>query len=313
MMRNHLEAFPRDVLIIRAYVIQHSYSGDEQRKTSTTSELGRLASHFGTDPWFLGLHSLFLSEVGDVSTAIRLAETGLAARLDHGVLAHSLAHTYFEKGEDAAGREFLRGWLTDFGDSFINAGHLTWHLALTDLALAEPERALGLYRLQAAAKPPCGFRLEDAISLLWRLQLRGFDVGAEWEAVLQREPSAGASRAFELAHVAFALAGVGDEDGLRRLADQVTEEAARRPHRPFHLLAPLITALCLVSKGKWADAAPALELAGVAARHLGGSNEQHTVFDETLAVAYRRAGRAADADRLEHDRLRGRRMETLAG
>jgi hypothetical protein len=239
----------------------------------------------GSDPWFMGVYSLALSEVGDVESAARLAETALEARPDHGVVAHARAHIHFESGDVSAGRDFLRDWLATYSAGSLDGGHLTWHLALTYLALSEPGLALEVYRHQRTTNRTQALSLEDSVSLLWRLHLRGVDVSAEWSAVIDRRPSESPQRAFQLAHVAFAMAAQRDTDGLRRLTEEVTHAMTARPQEPLRYLLPLLDGLRLVALEQWADAAPALATAAVGALRLGGSNEQHTLFAETVAFA----------------------------
>src|SRR5262249_53804159 len=107
----HLAAFPRDPLVLRELLVLRAFSGDEDRKAKTASELDALARQFGDDPWFLGIHALARGEVGDAGDAARLAERGLARRPDHGVLAHAFAHAMFEAGDHATGRDFLTTWI----------------------------------------------------------------------------------------------------------------------------------------------------------------------------------------------------------
>jgi hypothetical protein len=276
MIRTHLEDYPRDVLVLREHLLLRSFGGDAQPKESIAAELAGLASHYGEDPWFLGVYSFALSETGDVDAATHMATAGLAAHPGHSVLAHSVAHTQFEKADDASARDFLDAWLVDYGDTVVSAGHLRWHLALAHLALSEPERAFALYERQKGAAPGLEFAREDAISLLWRLHLRGVDISNEWTDLLERTPSGGPRRPFELAHLGFALAALGDHAGLQQLATQA---------QPFALLTPLIDALRLIATERWSEAAPALEAAAAGVRRLGGSNEQHTILDETIAYA----------------------------
>lgn len=285
MISTHLDGYPRDVLMLREHLLLQNYGGDARRKEAIAAELGGLAAQFGNDPWFLGVYSFALSETGEVTDAARIATTGLGAHPDHSVLAHSLAHTQFEMGDDLAARDFLDDWLVDHGDSVVSAGHLTWHLALTHLALSDPGRALALFHRQKEVGPALGFAREDAISLLWRLHLRGVDVGDEWTDLLERRTSAGPRRPFELAHLAFAFAALGDDAGLQQLAAQAEEDAVARPHQPFHLLPPLIEALRLVAADRWTEAVPVFEASADGFRRLGGSNEQHALIDETIAYA----------------------------
>lgn len=311
LMVRHLEEFPRDVLIIRELALLRRYSGDSRDRTLLAEELGHLAPSFAADPWFMAAQSFILSECGEIDAARGLAERALALRPDHGSAAHSLAHAYFEANEDREGLEFLSGWLSEHSESSVGAGHLTWHSALCALALSDFEHAWNLYR-DRTSSPSGALQLEDAVSVLWRLQLRGFDVASEWASVLEREPPAGPGRAFALAHLGFASAAIGDVDALRDLKTRALDEAAKHPHQPFRFLTPLLDALVFFAREQWTDAARALEDAVVDARRLGGSNEQHTLYDETLAVAYRRAGRDRDARRLERVQLHGRPVETLA-
>src|SRR5439155_18806386 len=94
----HLEEFPRDVLIVWQLVLLLGYGGSPERKARVAAELGRLAPHFGADPWFLGKYGLALSEHGEIESAARVVERGLAGRPDHAVLAHRSAHISFQAG-----------------------------------------------------------------------------------------------------------------------------------------------------------------------------------------------------------------------
>ena len=118
--------------------------------------------------------------------------------------------------------------------------------------------------------------------------LEAFGNGLSWDAVLL-DPAPPPFRAFALAHIAFALAARHDVDELRRLRDEASTLATKHPQEPLRYLVPIIDALILVASEQWSEAAPALAQAAAVARRLGGSNEQHTLFDETAAYARRRA------------------------
>jgi hypothetical protein len=288
LIGRHLREFPRDALMIREYVLLRGYGGASGRKRATVAALNRLAPYLGDDPWFLGQHSLALGEIGSLEVAHAKARAALAARADQGVAAHALAHVHFEQRDDTGGRAFLDDWLGDHGRTALNCGHLTWHLTLTQLALSDPDAALARYRQQRTMPHTQTFSIEDEVSLLWRLQLRGLDVTAEWDAVVLDAPPPSSFRPFLLAHHAFALAARHDVDGLHTLRSAVLNAAVEQPQEPLRFLLPLVDALAFVASERWTEAAPALEHAAVVARRLGGSNEQHTLFDETAAFARRR-------------------------
>ena len=306
----HLDEFPRDVRIVWQLVLLLGYGGGADRKARAAAELGRLAPRFGEDPWFLGKHGLALSEHAELTPAERLVDRGLALDPTHAVLAHSRAHICFEVGDDRGGRDFLSGWLAEHGEQVVNAGHLSWHLALAEMAARDPHRALDLYRERSTAG--LHLRLDDAASLLWRLHLRGVDVGAEWQPLADRRPSAGPTHAFELAHVALVRAGLGDDEGLARLAASSGPDALPPAEPRAQVLIALVDGLRHVVAGRWRDAVPPLEAVASSAPRLGGSNEQQAVFHETLAVAYRGAGQVGEARQVEQQQLAGRAVVPAA-
>ena len=196
-------------------------------------------------------------------------------------MAHSLAHTFYERGDDVGARGFLGGWLDEHGEAALNAGHLTWHLALTHLALGEPDPAVALLRRQKDASRGQGFTFDDRVSLLWRLRIRGVDLADEWAEMLALPAATGPLPGFAFAHQAYVLAAAGDVDGLGALARTTTGE-------PF--VGELIAALTLVALGDWAAAATGLENCAGDVRRLGGSNEQHALIDELIGWCRRPAG-----------------------
>ena len=162
--------YPKDKEVCQVVAAQMvkllAYGGDPNRRARVVDALGRLAPHFGSDPWFLGKYSQALCERGELTRAERLAESGLAAHPDHGSLAHSRAHVFYQAGDDRGGRDFLAEWIEDHGRYLVTAGHLSWHLAVTEIAMSDPARAFDLYR--RLPKDDRRLRLDDAASLLWR-------------------------------------------------------------------------------------------------------------------------------------------------
>lgn len=271
MAVGHLAEHPRDALMVRECVLLNGYSGRGDRKPVIAARLADLAPHYGDDPWFLGTRSLALSEIGEIDAATRMAEAGLAIRPDSGVLAHSLAHTFFERGDEHGGRRHLDHWLDEHGDGAANRGHLVWHLALVLLDLGESDAALERYEQEAARGDGPAFPLEDEISLLWRLRMRGVDVARYWEEVAAAQPSPSVRRRFEVAHLAFAHAARSDAAAVSALLGPQS-------------LAPLTEAFTLLLAGDQPGAAAAFDRARESFQALGGSNEQHTLIDDTVRL-----------------------------
>ena len=272
----HLAEHPRDVLVLWQLVRLLGYGGDPDRKHQAVADLDRRASDYGGDRWFAAVRSLALAEVGRLDEAERLADEGLAAEPGHTLLAHSRTHVAFERGDDEGGRDYLAGWLESYSGGMA-AGHLRWHVGVSDIALGRADAALA--RLRAATD----VSMHDAASLLWRLHLRGFDVETDMRALADAPVSSGINNTFDLAHLALVRCALGDVSGL----DQM-----RQPHAPGALVAELfgwwIDALRLLVDGRWADAVGPLGAVCARVQVLGGSNEQHELFHETLAAARRR-------------------------
>ena len=164
---------------------------------------------------------------------MRLAQRSLALNPTNAVAAHSVAHVYFERG-DAAGADFLRNWLAGFDCPASSYVHLSWHLALFELALGQYQRALERYeqdiRPYVVAKSMA--TLPDSASFLWRVQLySGAHRRTPPAPSLGRRARPGHTMAekpgfaFVVAHAALALAASDDHDGLTMMLDQLQSAA----------------------------------------------------------------------------------------
>ena len=271
----HLAEYPRDVLVLWQLQRLHGYGGDPDRKAKAAHDLDGRVADWGADPWFMALRSLALSEVGRLEEAERVAGAGLAAAPDHTLLAHSWTHVAFERGDDRRGRDELAAWLGAHSAGMAD-GHLRWHVAVSEIALGEPDAALG--RLRSGPAMP----MHDAASLLWRLHLRGIDVIDDMAALAHTPVSAGINNLFDRAHLALVHCVLGDGAALDRLLEPDPSSLADSVFQAW------VQALRLIADGRWHEAAPHLERAAAAVQVLGGSNEQHGMVHETLAAARRR-------------------------
>ncbi len=207
------------------------------------------------------------------------------------------------------GAAFVETWLPGYPRAAQLHCHLSWHLALFELALGRPARAGRIYlesvRPGSAQSPPM-LTLADSASLLWRSELAGAPRSVErWTEV-----AAYAERAFPRiglcfadAHGALAYAAAGDAEALERWIAQLTRAQAEG-----RLAAG--SALPLVAKGMGAfvhaDYEEAIRLLAPAADgfvRVGGSRAQRDLFENTLLAAYWRTGRAAEAAALLARRL----------
>jgi hypothetical protein len=119
-------------------------------------------------------------------------------------------------------------------ESFL-AVHNWWHLALFHLELDDTAEVLRLYDA-AIGGPGSAVVLEmvDASAMLWRLQLRGIDVGPRWRALAERwAPVAGAGLyAFNDMHAMMAFVGSGRAGDQQALLDVQRAAMCPSPGRP---------------------------------------------------------------------------------
>jgi len=299
-VKAHLADYPRDAMVLAPCTGVFGligFSGREGREEELLALLDGLAADYGGDWWFGSVHAFAQVEVGDVQRAQATIERSLAQypRNAHG--AHIRAHVYYEHAERAAGLAYLRDWWGPYAKEGQLHCHLSWHLALWELELGQPERAWEVYRAHlhpgASWGPPIN-TLTDAASFLFRAELAGEPRQADlWREVSQYAtqwfPSSGVS--FADVHSALAHAFAGDADALARLVDGAKGSAA-------DLLAPLANAFSAISRGAWADAVATLTPLMASHERIGGSRAQRDLIEYALTVSLLRLGRNEEAHRL---------------
>ncbi len=175
--------------------------------------------------------------------------------------------------------------------------HISWHLALFELARGNAERARELYadaiRPAVSHAPPL-FNLADAASFLWRWRI--YDLGrdpGDWNEV-----AAYARRCFPQAGVHFA-----DVHAALAESPELTDERAGQCRArldagrlPQGTVVPeLCAGAAAFARGDYAEAAAQLGSAMPELARIGGSHAQREVFEDTYIVACLRAGEGAKA------------------
>jgi tetratricopeptide (TPR) repeat protein len=312
LVRAHASEFPRDALPLSLALGVFGllgFSGRRDHHEAQLELLRELAPHWGDDWWFLGYLGWAYIEPGEVETGTRLVERSLAGNPRNAHAAHQRAHGFFESGDAAGGAEFIQAWLPDYERAGHLHCHLSWHLALFELARGNSERAREIYldsiRPSVAQSAPM-LSLADSASFLWRWWLYSVTppLDKHWSEVV-----AHARRHFPRAGLAFAdlhaglteaatLDSQGSNDrivGLHRLA-----EDGRLP--PGKVAPALCMGAAALARGDDVQAARTLEAAIDDLPRIGGSHAQREVFEDSLIIAYLRSGQSAKAE----PRLRSR-------
>jgi hypothetical protein len=307
LMHEYLASYPRDGLIVHLTTQTIGGSGRVGRRQENFDLLAGLAPAWGDDWWFQGAFAFAHHEVDLLDEARRLAEHSLKQQPRNATGAHPLAHVFFESNNHGDGRAFLGPWIAEYDRAAPFFCHLSWHLALFELAQGNTERVLELY--DATISPAASQQrttLLDSASLLWRYELYGCQpqIDLPWGEVCayaaKVAPTPG--MAFPDSHVTLVLAAMRDDEALSRLIAGFEALAASRPLFSEVIL-PLARGIQAFSQGAYDDAVRWIEPLDGQFVRIGGSHAQWEVFEDTLLQAYLRSGRFEHAEALLRRRL----------
>lgn len=254
--------------------------------------------------FLLGCHAFALEEHGHYEAAEAVGRRAVALEPEDAWGLHAVSHVHEMRGDTAAGIAWLEAGRSNWSRCNNFSFHMAWHLALLHLEDGDEDRVLDLYDTEVRPQPTDDFRdMANAVSLLWRLDHAGVDVGRRWDdlAEIARRRRTDASLVFASLHTLVALLALGDRRaasdlvaGLGTLAAGEGDQAAvaREVGLPF--------AQFLTSRG---DPAEASRIAAALPR-LGGSNAQRDLFVLALADAVARAGDTTTLLRVRRARRR---------
>ena len=226
--------------------------------------------------------------------------------------AHGVAHVMEMQGRRAEGL----AWIASLSPNWQGAGsimhHLWWHAAMFHMERREFDDVLDLYDRQfrdlqsplTQAMPDLYIDMQNAASMLFRLQRHGVDVGERWvELADKAEARIGDTLSgFTLPHWMMALTGAGRDAAAARLlgaVSQAPDPLARE------LAAPICAAVLDHARGRHAEAVEQMRPVLGRMYRLGGSHAQQDVFEQLYLDAAMKAGLSDDVNLLL-ERVAGR-------
>jgi hypothetical protein len=260
----------------------------------------RLAFWQESDPGYHALCSMQafgLEEMGDYARAEDKALMAIALRPRDGWAHHAVAHVKEMQGRTADGIAWMTGHEADWSKDSFFAVHNWWHLALYHLDLDQTDKVLAIYddRIRGTHSQVV-MDLVDASAMLWRLHLRGVDVGQRWQEVAdawQGMTDAGLY-AFNDCHALMSFIGAGRADSVKRQMANLAQrgEGGGSNGRMSRDVGRHVgEALRAFDEGRFGDTVDALEHLRPIANRFGGSHAQRDLIDLTLIEAAKRAGR----------------------
>ncbi len=281
--------YPTDALALQAGHQTDFFTGDSRL---LRDRIARALPHWHAGMpghhALLGMHAFGLEETGDYAQAERVGRRAVETEPRDSWAWHAVAHVMEMRNQPAEGIAWLQPNAPRWSQGSFLAGHNWWHLALFHLEQEHFDEVLRVYDTSLGGLGS-GLVLDlvDQSALLWRLSLRGVDVGGRWQPVADRWAAAGEAGqyAFNDLHAMAAYVGAGQHTRQQQVleaqqhallagGDNVafTAEVGGAATRALHAF----------GHGDMRTAADLLRSVRSRAHRFGGSHAQRDLLDLTL-------------------------------
>jgi hypothetical protein len=316
-----LRGHPRDVIAFRLAHFSNFWLG---RPADMASSVERILPAWSeadglTFASILACRCFALEEAGSLSAAEPVGRRAIDIDPTDLWAAHAVAHVLEMQGRRAEGLLWLAALAPNWEGSNNLQHHLWWHAALFRLEQGDTKAVLDLYDTRfrnlssplTMANPDVYIDIQNAASMLFRLERLGVNIGDRWgELADQAETRIGdCLSAFTLPHWMMALTATRRNEMAENLI-----EGMRRFANGGGTLAPLVRKFALpISQaiiahrsGRYAEAVALMRPALGGMHQLGGSHAQQDVLEQLFVDAALKAGLDADIG-LAIERVAGRR------
>ena len=291
--------YPRDLL-----ALQTAHIGDFLMGSSTMlrDRIAHVLPYWDNSVpgygFVLGMHAFGLEECGAYSQAEDTGRRALTINARDPWAVHAVAHVMEMTGRVREGIDWLTTredhWAPDNGFSF----HNWWHLALYYLDTGDMRRVIDLYdRKIRPVTSVVPLEMIDASALLWRLHLRGVDVGPRWLELAQSWETFAEQGyyAFNDVHAVMSFVGAGRMELAQRTIASLERRAVGNDTNAMmsrDVGLPVAQALVAFASQRYNDAINLLTPIRTVAYRFGGSNAQRDLIHLTLTEAALRSGNA---------------------
>jgi len=296
--------YPHDTLAIQVAHICDFMLGN---RTMLRDRIARVLTHWDEDMqgygYIVGMYAFGLEENGEYARAESIGRRAVALNPRDPWAIHAVAHVMEMQGRTAEGIAWLTDRVDDWAEDNAFAYHNWWHLALFHLELGQIERVLELYDTCICPhRSTVALEMVDASALLWRLELRGENVGRRWKELADTwEPMIDdAYYTFNDAHAMMAFAATNRRGAMRQLIsamERCAGGAGTNAKMTRDVGLPVAKAFRAFVNGDYATTVELLQPVVPVAVGFGGSNAQRDVLSLTLleGALRGRQGRLAKA------------------
>ena len=311
---------PRDTLALQMGHLLDFYRGDAR---NLRDRVIRVMPNWSKDlpGWHavLGMQAFGLEECGEYGKAEEAGRAACELQPRDAWAHHAVLHVMEMQGRTEDGIHWARSRVNDWAPDNMMQVHNWWHLALYHLDREEIPEVLKLYDEHVrGSKSAVVLDMVDASAMLWRLYLRGVEIGkARWDeiAAVWAPLTQDGLYAFNDVHGLISFIGAGRRDlveqqlaTLRRSACDSGSNAAMAAQVGL----PVAEALVAFAEGRYRQTISWLRPVRTIANRFGGSHAQRDLLDLTLIEAAHRAGDVALMRALAAERLRVKPKSPIA-
>jgi tetratricopeptide (TPR) repeat protein len=303
-----LEKHPTDALALRLAHFGYFWLGrPEEMRASVERVVPKWAAELAGFATMLSCRCFALEESGDYTEAEPAGRAAL--EIDPGDVwgTHALAHVMEMQGRQDEGIGLLDrlepNWIG--GNNLLH--HLWWHRALFHLERREFDAVLDLYdrRIRnlgsplTCAQPDLYIDVQNAASMLFRLERHGVDPGDRWGEIadLGEQRIGDCLSAFTLPHWMMALAATGRDQAAGRMLEAMRAFGAGREtvaRIVGSIAVPICQAVLAHRHGDHAVAVDLMKPVLGTMHRLGGSHAQQDVLEQLVLDSAVKADRADD-------------------
>ncbi len=304
-----LDEHPLDVLAFRLHhFLAFWYGRPDVMAAAADAAFKRWSPELAGWPALLACRCFAHEEMGNYAVAEAAGREAIALAPGDLWAAHGVAHVLEMQGRRDEGIAWLAGLEPNWEGGNNLKHHLWWHRGLYHFERREFAEVLSLYDRNfrnlasplTQAQPDIYIDVQNAASMLFRLERQGVDVGNSWDELADKAEAriGDCLSAFTLPHWMMALTAAGRWEAAGRMIEGMRAFAAAGEGTAAPLVRdcalPISEALVARAKGDPARACDLMRPALAGMNRLGGSHAQQDVLEQLFLDCAVRARRTDD-------------------
>ena len=293
-----LVAHPQDILALRLQHFSLFWAGQSYfMRDAAARALGAWDEGLPGYGNVLGMYAFALEECGDYAAAEPKGRRAVGLSGDDLWAIHAVSHVLEMQGRLQEGVDWLKQPFGAWADRNPFRQHLWWHTALFPFELGQYDRVLEFYDRAIRAEPSEFYLdIQNAASMLFRLEWCGIDVGTRWRelAEIAEKHIDDHVLAFTDLHFMLALCRDGRLAAAERLLASFRAFAATPGNSAAGTMEPtaipIAEAMLAYARGDYATAIERLGGSRYRWPLVGASHAQRDLFTILLIAAAEKAG-----------------------